>query len=151
MKARRCVFIIILIAKAAINCLVCVSFASIKNGPGGQVEAKKFKIFVKNINLLPVDYLTSSAKQMLFQHHKCVSKVKVKEFVFILLFLCIFICIICMSSLCILYVCILFICLYLRIHGLFQTVRAQVYYLGHIGKKGILLAHTAEGQSRCHF
>ena len=62
MKATRCVFIIILIAKATINCLVCISFA-IKNGAGGQrVEAKKLGIFVKNICLLPVGYLTSSAK-----------------------------------------------------------------------------------------
>ena len=39
----------------------------IKNGVGRWVEAKKFGIFVKNICLLPVGYLTCSAKQMLFQ------------------------------------------------------------------------------------
>ena len=41
-------------------------------------------------------------------NHQCIIKAKVKESVFILLFLCIFICIICTHC-----VCVYFICLYL--------------------------------------
>ena len=45
----------------SIDCLVHISFA-IKNKPGGWVKAKKFRFFEKNICILPVGYLTSSAK-----------------------------------------------------------------------------------------
>ena len=43
------------------NCLVHVSFAT-KNEAGGRVEAKKVGFFLKNICILPIGYLKSSAK-----------------------------------------------------------------------------------------
>ena len=65
---------------------------------------------------------------MLFQPPMCHQN-KGEGVVFILLFLCIFVCIICAH-----YVCLYFIYLYLRIHSLF------IFF----GKKGILFAHTPE-------
>ena len=45
----------------SINCLASASFA-IKNEVGGRVKAKEFGFFEKNICILPVAYVTSSAK-----------------------------------------------------------------------------------------
>ena len=50
----------ILLRQQSINCLVRISFA-IKNEVGGRIEAKKIRFFEKNICILPVGYLTSSA------------------------------------------------------------------------------------------
>ena len=53
--------VLLVLRPQSINCLVRISFA-IKNEMGGWVEAKKFGFFEKNICILPVGYLTSSAK-----------------------------------------------------------------------------------------
>ena len=73
-------------------------------GRAGRRKQKSSE-FLKKI--YAVGYLTSSAKQMLFQPPVC-HQIKVKELVFIVLFLCVFICIICTY-----YVCLYFIYLYL--------------------------------------
>ena len=61
-------FFIQLLRPQSINCLVHISF-DLKTGVSGWVEAKNVKNFLKkrNIPILPVGYLTCSAKQMLFQ------------------------------------------------------------------------------------
>ena len=129
--------IIYMLRLQSINCLVRVSFA-IKNEAGRWVEAKKFGFFVKNSCILPVSYLTTSAKQMLFQppmYHQNKS-----EGVCFYLVISVYICLFALSVL------IVYARIYLRIHGLFQTVRAQVRYFGHIffGKNVILFPHTPE-------
>ena len=127
----------------SINCLVCVSFA-IQNGASRQAEPKKFRFFEKNICILPVGYLTSSALNRCSFNHQRISKIKVKEFVFILLFLWIFICIH--------YLCSYFIDLYLftntwpildseSIGALFGAYCLEK-------RKFCLLTHS---WSRCHF
>ena len=71
---------------------------------------------------------------------ECISKIKVKEFVFIPLFPCIFICIIC----------IYYVCLYLSV--LIYKYMADSWQWGHwcvfsgtfFWKKRILLAHTPQ-------
>ena len=91
--------IIYLLRLQSINCLVRVSFA-IKNEAGRWVEAKKFGFFVKNSCILPVSYLTTSAKQMLFQppmYHQ--NKGEVVCF-YLVISMYIFICIICTHCVC---------------------------------------------------
>ena len=89
---------------AAINCLVC-HFCP-KKGVSGWAEAKKFGFFEKKkyIYILSVGYLTCSAKQlvkyMLFELHQYIIKIKVKKFVYVPQFLCIFICVTCIYYLC---------------------------------------------------
>ena len=74
----------------SINCLFCVSFAT-KNGVGKQAEAKKYEFFEKKkkkkciLCQLVILHVVLNRRSFNYQ---CISKRKVKEFVFIPLFLC---------------------------------------------------------------
>ena len=87
----------------SVNCLVRVSFA-LKNGANGR-KRKSPDFLNKKTYILPGGYLTCSAIKMLFQLPIChQNKIKVRKFVFIRLFLCIFICVICIYYVCFIYV-----------------------------------------------
>ena len=80
-------------------------------------------------------------------NHQCISKIKVKEFVFIPLFLCIFICIICTH-----YVCLYFIDLYLFSNTLpiLDTESIGALFGAYFfGKKGHFAC--SHSRNRCHF
>ena len=85
-----------------------------------------FGFFEKTCILL-VGYLIRSAKQMLFQL-PMYQQNKGERVCFISLFIYIYL----FVSSVLMYVCILFTCIYLQIHDIFQTVRSQAHYFGHI-------------------
>ena len=88
-----------LIKAQSIKCLVHISFA-LKNIAGGRVEGKKFGFYEKK-HILPVGYLTCFAKYLNIcsSNYQYIIRIK-KKFVYVPLFLCIFICVICIYYLC---------------------------------------------------